>query len=246
MIKQSQPATPIAAVGKEAPIANPPIPKPPLPSEVTNIQGGGAHIAAPNSEKEAALEKSAKAKDAAAASTKAATPQPTGAKSPSAPPTDRPLVLYAYSETPNARTNLIFFLAHGLHQSADFVFVMNGESSATALIPNKSNIRIVQRENDCYDLGAHAEVLTKDDFYKSYQRYILMNASIRGPFLPAWATGCWSDMYLGKITDKVKVRQRLYTSIPFLNIQNIVLGSICSYTSFPDKRVPLTPSSSSA
>ncbi|KAL5351795.1 hypothetical protein ACLOAV_003656 [Pseudogymnoascus australis] len=184
--------------------------------------GGGAHIAAPNSEKEAALEKSAKAKDAAAASTKAATPQPTGAKSPSAPPTDRPLVLYAYSETPNARTNLIFFLAHGLHQSADFVFVMNGESSATALIPNKSNIRIVQRENDCYDLGAHAEVLTKDDFYKSYQRYILMNASIRGPFLPAWATGCWSDMYLGKITDKVKLVGMTGNCQPIFHVQSMI------------------------
>jgi hypothetical protein len=179
-----------------------------LPSEASNIQGGGAHVAAPDSEKESAVEESAKAtKEAAATSTKAATPQPTAAKAASTSPTDRPLVLYAYSETPNARTNLIFFLAHGLHQNADFVFVMNGESSATALIPNKSNIRIVQRENDCYDLGAYAEVLTTDDFYKSYQKYILMNASIRGPFVPSYATGCWSDMYLGKITDKVKVRQ---------------------------------------
>lgn len=171
-----------------------------MPSEATNIE-----------------------KEAAAASTKDATPQP-GAKAPSASPTDRPLVLYAYSETPNARANLVFFLAHGLHQSADFVFIMNGESSATSLIPDKSNIRIVQRENDCYDLGAYAEVLTKDDFYKTYQRYILMNASIRGPFLPAWASGCWSDMYLGKITDKVKVRQRLSTFIPCLDTQNLVLA----------------------
>jgi len=188
-------------------VANPNIAKPSLPTEASNIQGGGAHVAAPNSEKEAAVEESAKAKEAAATSTKATTPQPTSAKAASNSPTDRPLVLYAYSETPNARTNLIFFLAHGLHQNADFVFVMNGESSATALIPNKSNIRIVQRENDCYDLGAYAEVLTTDDFYKAYQRFILMNASIRGPFVPTYATGCWSDMYLGKITDKVKVRQ---------------------------------------
>lgn len=205
-MEQLQPASPVPAVAKEAPKVNPSIPKPPLPSEASNIQGGGAHVAVPDSKKEAAVEESAKAKEAAAASTKAATPQPTSAKGPSASPTDRPLILYAYSETPNARTNLIFFLAHGLHQNADFVFVMNGKSSATALIPNKSNIRIVQRENDCYDLGAYAEVLTTEDFYKAYQRYILMNASIRGPFLPAWASGCWSDMYLGKITDKVKVR----------------------------------------
>lgn len=227
-------------------MVNPSIPKPPLPSEASNIQGGGAHVAAPDSEKEAALENSAKSEGAAAASTTSTTPQPTAAKGPSASPTDRPLVLYAYSETPNARTNLIFFLAHGLHQNADFVFVMNGVSSATDLIPSKSNIRIVQRENDCYDLGAYAEVLTKDDFYKSYQRYILMNASIRGPFLPTWSSGCWSDMYLGKITDKVKVRQRLSSFVPCLNIQDVVLGSICSYKSLPNERVSLTSFSSSA
>ena len=33
----------------------------------------------------------------------------------------------------------------------------------------------------------------------------MLNASIRGPFLPYWASGCWSDMYLEKVTDEVKV-----------------------------------------
>ncbi|KFY49657.1 hypothetical protein V495_00553 [Pseudogymnoascus sp. VKM F-4514 (FW-929)] len=221
-VSHLQPVSPVPAVGKEAPVAKPNIPKPSLPSEASNIQGGGAHVAAPNSEKEAAVEESAKSKEAAATSTKAATPQPTSAKAASTSPTDRPLVLYAYSETPNARTNLIFFLAHGLHQNADFVFVMNGESSATALIPNKSNIRIVQRENDCYDLGAYAEVLTTDDFYKSYQRYILMNASIRGPFVPTYATGCWSDMYLGKITDKVKLVGMTGNCQPIFHVQSMI------------------------
>ncbi|KFY05862.1 hypothetical protein V491_08984, partial [Pseudogymnoascus sp. VKM F-3775] len=72
-----QPVSPVASAGNEAPIVNPSIPKPPLPSEASNIQGGGAHIAAPNSEKEAAVEQSAKSKDAAAASTETTTPQPT-------------------------------------------------------------------------------------------------------------------------------------------------------------------------
>src|ERR1700730_3704626 len=40
---------------------------------------------------------------------------------------DRPLVLYAYFETPSARENLEFFIAHGLHAAADFVFILNGD-----------------------------------------------------------------------------------------------------------------------
>ena len=119
---------------------------------------------------------------------------------------DRPLILYAYHETENARRNLEFFIAHGLHHAADFIFVMNGKTDATNLLPQLPNIKYIQRGNDCYDMGAFAEVLVKDDLYKKYSRFITMNASIRGPFLPYWATGCWSDMFLSKVTDEVKVR----------------------------------------
>lgn len=124
---------------------------------------------------------------------------------------DRPVILYAYSdgktkkELHNARANFEFFLAHGLHTAADFVFIFNGKSDAVKLVPKGDHIRIVERPNDCYDIGAYAEVLLANDFYKRYTKFIMLNASIRGPFLPYWASGCWTDMYLGRITDEVKV-----------------------------------------
>lgn len=129
---------------------------------------------------------------------------------------DRPLILYAYSEAPAAHINLKFFIKHGLHANADFVFIMNGESDATDLIPLLPNVNIIQRPNDCYDLGAYAEVLTAGDRWKAYKRFILLNASIRGPFLPHWAESCWSDRYLNKITDTVKVC--LYQSCVIITI----------------------------
>ena len=119
---------------------------------------------------------------------------------------DTPLILYAYHESDTARVNIEFFIRHGLHAAADFVFILNGETNVSAIIPEEGNIRVVQRENKCYDIGAYAEVLTQDDLYKGYKRFIFLNASIRGPFLPPWAWGCWSDIYLGRLTDEVKVR----------------------------------------
>jgi hypothetical protein len=118
---------------------------------------------------------------------------------------ERPLVLYAYSESKTARFNLQFFIHHGLHAAADFVFILNGRTTASSLIPNKPNIRYVQRANDCYDLGAYAEVLTTGGLYKKYKKFIMLNASIRGPFLPYWSEGCWTDMYLSRVTTEVKV-----------------------------------------
>jgi hypothetical protein len=119
---------------------------------------------------------------------------------------DRPLILYSFFETPNALSNLEFFIKHGLHGGADFVFILNGETKAHKLIPqDHSNIHYVSRLNQCFDLGAFAEVLTTNDLYKKYKRFILMNASIRGPYLPYWADGCWSEMYLKKVTETTKV-----------------------------------------
>lgn len=125
-------------------------------------------------------------------------------------PHDKPLILYAYSESEGAARNLDFFLRHALHANADFVFILNGESAAaTSLIKElaskAANVHTVIRPNDCYDLGAYAEVLTYGNLWKNYKRFIMLNASLRGPFIPHWAESCWSERYLNKITDEVKV-----------------------------------------
>lgn len=118
-----------------------------------------------------------------------------------------------YSETEEARENLVFFINHGLHAKVDFVFIMNGETNASALLPDKPNIKVVMRDNSCYDLGSHAEVLLKDDLWLQYKRYILMNASVRGPFVPHWADACWSERLLSKVTNEVKVSD---SQIPYV------------------------------
>lgn len=127
-------------------------------------------------------------------------------------PHDRPLITYAYSESDFGRKNLQFFVDHGLHDAADFVFILNGETDVkNVVIPKgRSNIKVIERDNTCFDLGAHYTVLTqKEDGGKPlkdrYKRFILMNASIRGPFVPHWSKECWSDAYLGRLNDKVKV-----------------------------------------
>ena len=118
---------------------------------------------------------------------------------------DRPLILYAYSESDHARENLKFFINQGLHNAADFVFIFNGPSTMVAQVPEEPNIRVVERSNTCFDLGTFGEVLQEDNLYKRYKRFITMNASIRGPFVPFWSDQCWSDAYLDELTDETKV-----------------------------------------
>lgn len=120
---------------------------------------------------------------------------------------DRPLVVFVYADNPNARENLKFFIQRGIHTAADFIFIFNGLSDAPDLVPTHlENVKVVQRENTCYDIGAIGEVLAKDNLWMKYKRFITMNASIRGPFVPVWSNDCWTDAFFRKLTDEVKVR----------------------------------------
>ncbi|KAF3904473.1 hypothetical protein AA313_de0201913 [Arthrobotrys entomopaga] len=120
---------------------------------------------------------------------------------------ERPLITYVYFETPNARKNTLFFLAHGLHAEADFIIILNGDTDLEQYVPAAPNIKVIHRNNTCYDLGTHAEILTAEDnkLMNRYNRFIMMNASIRGPFLPTWSDECWSDAYLDRVSDSTKL-----------------------------------------
>ena len=37
-----------------------------------------------------------------------------------------------------------------------------------------------------------------------------MNSRVRGPFTPPWSKDCWSNIYLDKLTDKVKLDGMTY------------------------------------
>lgn len=114
-------------------------------------------------------------------------------------------MLYAYAESENAKANLDYFLQKGLHGNADFVFILNGPTNASTSIPHLPNIRVIERANTCFDLGAIGQVLMENDLWKKYKRLITLNASIRGPFFPIYSQACWTDVFLSRITDKVKV-----------------------------------------
>ena len=149
---------------------------------------------------------------------------PTSATSPSNLPQATPLILYAFAAADWALPNLQFFLTHGLHGHATFVFILNGALPdpnasvdeqisfspdlrieqarelirAYASFYSNENLLIVDRPNTCYDLGAFGQVLTANssNLYATHKQFILINASLRGPFIPVWSHDCWTDAYL--------------------------------------------------
>jgi hypothetical protein len=137
------------------------------------------------------------------------------------------LVLYAYYETPDSRINIVHFILHGLHSQADFIFIINGDSNIDQLLPqNAPNIKVIRRNNSCFDLGSEAEVLRSNDYEltKNYKYFILMNGSVRGPFLPTYVEACWSDIFINKINDEVKLVGTTYNYWGY-HVQSMVLAT---------------------
>ncbi|KAL8672109.1 MAG: hypothetical protein Q9168_003415 [Polycauliona sp. 1 TL-2023] len=147
------------------------------------------------------------------------------------PPAEIPkdtLILYAYHESDNARRNADFFIRHGLHDAADFIIIINGEETRadTLQVPDAENIRVIRRENTCYDMGSYGVVLRDlGESIKQYKRFILLNSSIRGPFVPHWSQECWSDAYLGRVTDQVKLVGMSYNCYPARHVQSMIFAT---------------------
>ena len=119
------------------------------------------------------------------------------------------VLIYVYYEEDNAKQNFQFFLKHALHNKMDFIFVINGDVLSVT-IPEKDNIQVIRRENTCYDLGTYSEIVTANDnaIMERYKRFLFVNASIRGPFLPFWGRTqgiCWSSVFLDMISETTKL-----------------------------------------
>ncbi|KAI0840599.1 hypothetical protein F5Y06DRAFT_243814 [Hypoxylon sp. FL0890] len=137
----------------------------------------------------------------------------------------RLLVVYAYTESPNAKENLAFFLDNGLHGGADFIFVLNGRSDVAKLIPTKANIQVVARPVRCSDLGVYGEVLRKGGQWNEYSHFIMLGSSAWGPFMPFSTHSCWTDVLLGRITKDVKLVGMTANCLPKFHIQSMVLAT---------------------
>lgn len=105
-------------------------------------------------------------------------------------------MVYAYSQhTPESVANLKYFLRFGVRESREvqFVFVVNGCHS----ISFPDFVRVIERENACFDFGAWGIGIGGEeaDFV------IVMNGSVRGPFLPSFETREWWQVFTDQATD---------------------------------------------
>lgn len=98
----------------------------------------------------------------------------------------RTLVIYTFHEKNN---NVDFFVKNALYAdpNVSWMFVIN-HPTLTVELPSSmtNNIHIINRENIGHDFGAWGIGLSSIDT-DQYDKYILINSSVRGPFYPKWS-----------------------------------------------------------
>jgi lipopolysaccharide biosynthesis protein len=97
--------------------------------------------------------------------------------------------------------NCIFF-----DQDIDFLVICNDKSKEmqlNELLP--SHVKTLYRDNKGFDFGGWSDGLLLNNLYKKYQKFVFINSSVIGPFLPPNFKGRWTDCYLDNLKHNVKL-----------------------------------------
>ena len=125
--------------------------------------------------------------------------------------------------------NADFFAKEGMKktQGIDYMVVLNGNITHS---PLPDYVRVMKRGNVGHDFGGWSAALwsinkrTGRQNFDSYDYYILVNSTVRGPLLPMWAKDHWSRYLIGLLNDQVKlsgVSISVFEGVP--HVQSMVL-----------------------
>lgn len=107
-------------------------------------------------------------------------------------------VIYHYFEKDRSyRDNLIYFLANGICEEADFFVIISGDCSFD--LPEFENVRYIDAPNRNNDFGGYA-AYARDHFCDSYDYHVFVNSSVRGPFLPVYYEGSWTKVFTRRLS----------------------------------------------
>jgi hypothetical protein len=106
----------------------------------------------------------------------------------------RSVVIYAFHEM-NERVEYFFKNAIFQADDVDFVIVCNSQALEFTVPPYAD---VIRRDNIGYDFGAWSDAVA---LYNNYDRYLFVNSSVVGPFVP----GKWTDIFFDRLNNEVRL-----------------------------------------
>lgn len=119
------------------------------------------------------------------------------------------IIIYTYYNSTSSNYNLKFFVNNEIkyRKHIDYIIVINGfDFSNDIIFPTLENVKIIKRKNEGFDFGGHNCALDYIDTNKKiYDYYFFMNSGVIGPILPHYFENHWTNIFIKKINDRVKL-----------------------------------------
>ena len=122
-------------------------------------------------------------------------------------------VFYHYFEANDVyRDNLIYFLSKAYSTDLNFFIVISENCSIE--LPERDNIKYIYTKNNNNDFGGYSSALRELKSINGYDYFIFVNSSVRGPFIPNFFQGCWSELFLSHMSDEVHLVSSTINILP--------------------------------
>jgi hypothetical protein len=112
------------------------------------------------------------------------------------------LVLYVY-HIYNERVEQFINKCIFKDDSVDFIVISNDKNNDPLCLPDY--VKTFYRDNIGYDFGGWSDALLTDNLYENYDKFIFVNSSVIGPFIPSYFIGKWTDIYVNGLKENVKL-----------------------------------------
>jgi lipopolysaccharide biosynthesis protein len=111
------------------------------------------------------------------------------------------LVLYVFHDYIK-RVNSFINKALFQDENVDFIFICNNKN-IDFVVP--AYVKVLKRDNIGFDFGGWSDGLLTNDLYKNYDNFIFANSSIIGPFMNPNYKERWTNIYLNRLTNEIKL-----------------------------------------
>jgi hypothetical protein len=116
--------------------------------------------------------------------------------------TSKTLVIYHFFQKDLTYTeNFFHFIRFGYSASLDYVVIVAGNYTVT--LPQFNNLKYVFTENKNHDYGGYAHVIKSEANLLTYDFFVFINSSVRGPYMPAYSGRCWAECFTDHLVGDV-------------------------------------------
>ena len=123
-------------------------------------------------------------------------------------------VFYHYFESNSQyRENFIYFISTCYREDIDF-YISISSPEHTLDLPEHRNITYILCENRNLDFGGFSASLNSLADFEAYDACIFINCSVRGPFLPEYVGGDWTDVFTRHLTGDVHLVGTGFSRVP--------------------------------